>query len=166
MRIFKLAATGVAVMDCQPICEKPNTGLDALIDRAVALLGVKSGDHIVITGHKTLGVLMGLCRRGFTQAAFQRAVGRLHRQGCADSLWILDSHDAGELRTLIAECAVELRITGTLVIGLHPRMAPNGAAQFRAVLAKCGFHCGSEIGLGSQVILLCARKEGRKALAA
>ena len=80
---------------------------------------VKSGDHIVITGHKTLGVLMGLCRRGFAQAACQRAVGRLHRQDCADSLWILDSHDAGELRTLIAECAVDLRITGTLVIGLQ-----------------------------------------------
>lgn len=153
-------------MDCQPICENPNTGLDALIDDAVALSGVKSGDHIVITGHKTLGVLMGLCRRGFAQAACQRAVGRLHRQDCADSLWILDSHDAGELRTLIAECAVDLRITGTLVIGLHPAIAADGAAQFRAMLAKCGFHCENEIGVGGQVILLCARKEGLKALAA
>src|ERR1700677_1937319 len=124
----------VAVMDCQPICEKPNTGLEALIDYAIALSGVKSTDHIAITGHKALGVLMGLCRRGFAQATSQRAVGRLHRQGCADSLWILCSHDAGELRTLIAECAADLRIAGTLVIGLHPGMAADGAAQFRTVV--------------------------------
>jgi hypothetical protein len=153
-------------MDCQPIHEKSNTGLDALVDRAVGLSGVRSSDHIVITGHKTLGVLMGLCRRGFTQAACQRAVGRMHRHGCADSLWILDSHDAGELRTLIAECAVDLRIAGTLVICLNPGMAADGVAHFRAVLAKCGFHCENEIGLGNQAILLCARKEERKALAA
>jgi hypothetical protein len=153
-------------MDCQPICEKPNTGLDTLVDRAVALSGVKSGDHIVITGHKTLGVLMGLCRRGFTQAACQRAVGRMHRRDCADSLWILDSHDAGELRTLIAECTVDLRIAGTLVTCLNSGMAADGAAHFRAVLAKCGFHCENEISLGGQAILLCARKEERKALAA
>jgi hypothetical protein len=157
---------GVAVMDCQRVCKKSNTGLEALIDPAVALSGVKSNDHIVITGHKALGVLMGLCRRGFVQATCQRAVGGLHRRNCADSLWILNSHDAGELRTLIAECVADLRIAGTLVIGLRPSTAVNGAAQFRAVLAKCGFHCESEIGVGGQVILLCARKEERKALAA
>ena len=153
-------------MDCRPICEKSNTALEVLVDSAVALSGVKSSDHIVITGCKNLGVLMGLCRRGFTQATCQRADARLHRQDSADSLWILDSHDAGELRTLIAECAVNLRIAGTLVIGFHTGMAADGAAQFRSVLAKCGFHCENEIGPGGQVILLCARKQGRKALAA
>jgi hypothetical protein len=157
---------GVAVMDCQPVCEKSNAGLEALIDQAVALSGVKSNDHIVITGQKALGVLMRLCRRGFAQATCQRAVRGLHRQDCADSLWILNSHDAGESRTLIAECAADLRIAGTLVIGLRPGTAVNGVAQFRAVLAKCGFHCENEIDVGGQVILLCAGKEERKALAA
>jgi hypothetical protein len=159
------AAKGVAAMNCRPICEKPNTGLEALVDHAVALSSVKSSDHIVITGHKGLGVLMGLCRRGFTHATCQRAAGQLHLQDCADSLWILNSHDAAELRTLIAECARDLRVGGTLVIGLHPGMTAD-AAQFCAVLAKCGFHCENEIGISDQLTLVCARREERKALAA
>jgi hypothetical protein len=161
-----VVAKGVAAMDCRPICEKSNTGLEALVDHAVALSNVKSSDRIVITGHKSLGVLMGLCRRGFTHATCQRAVGRLHLQNCADSLWILGSHDAAELRTLIAECTMDLRVGGTLIIGLHPGMAADGTARLRAVLAKCGFHCENEIGLGGQLTLVCARKEEREALAA
>jgi len=112
MRIFKLAATGVAVMDCQPICEKSNIGVDTLIDRAVALSGVRTSDHIVITGHpwRADWALPPRLHAGrLPEGGGAVASADLHRL-----LWILD-RDAGELRTLMAECAVDLRIAGILV---------------------------------------------------
>ena len=60
-------------------------------------------DRITVAGHKTLDVLVGLCRRGFLHCSCRTAGGSSCGNEMTDALWILETQDAAELRTLIAK---------------------------------------------------------------
>ncbi len=138
----------------------PNHDLtvDALVEHSIALSHVGKNDHIMITGRKSLGLLFGVCRRGFAHADCRIARGPHAGEPPADSLWITNPKDAAELRTLIADCGRDLRADGTLIVGPGPDMSEDGAAKLKQVLACCGYVLESEWHPGNDAFLLCLRK--------
>ena len=142
--------------------------VEELVDYSIQASHARATDHILIAGRKTLGILFGVCHRGFFHANCRIAANRPHAgERSADSLWILNTQNMAELRTLIAECGRDLRPDGTLVVGLNPQISMDGAARLKDVLVKCGFCPGDEFHPAANVFLLCARKQNaRIALAA
>ncbi len=139
----------------------------ALIDQLIALSGARQADRITIAGCKALDVLLGLCRRGFLNVTCQTATQGPHvAENSADSLWILGTQDAAELRTLVAKCGRDLHAGGTLIIGFDAHSPADRAVRFGEVLVKCGFALVRQTHSGDRQFLLCARNPGRQEAAA
>ncbi len=130
-----------------------------LVDQLIVLSEARPMDRITVTGHHTLDVFLGLCRRGFLNAACRTAAEGPHTaENSADSLWIVETENAAELRTLIAKCGRDLRKDGTLVVSLDSPAAAERALVLGAVLARCGFAPVRRMISTGRVLLLCQRQ--------
>ncbi len=137
----------------------PLDSTGTLIDQLIVLSEARVMDRITVTGHHTLDVFLGLCRRGFLNAACRTAAEGPHTaENSADSLWIVETEHAAELRTLIAKCGRDLRKDGTLVVSLDSPAAAERAPVLGAVLARCGFTPVRQMISTGRVLLLCERQ--------
>jgi hypothetical protein len=124
-------------------------------------------DRITVAGHKTLDVLVGLCRRGFLHCTCRAIGGSSCGNETADALWILETQDAAELRTLVAKFGRELDCHGTLIVGFDAHGPADKSARLGEVLTKCGFVAVKEAYARDCGFLICIRKQNEtRALAA
>ncbi len=139
----------------------------SLVDQLITLSEARPMDRITVTGHHTLDVFLGLCRRGFLNAACRTAAEGPHTaENSPDSLWIVGAN-AAELRTLIARCARDLHKGGSLAVSLHIPGAANGALVLGEVLTRCGFAPVRRMIFPNRVLLLCEKQaNANSALAA
>ena len=144
--------------DCETGPGGHDVTVEDLVDYSIQLSHVDKADHIMIVGRKSLGLLFGVCRRGFAHADCRMARGPHTGEPPADSLWILNTHDAAELRTLIADCGRDLRADGTLIVGPSQDMSDEGAVRLKDVLARCGYVRVNELHPRNDVHLLAFRK--------
>jgi hypothetical protein len=136
--------------------------VEDLVDYSIQASNAQKTDHITITGRKSLGLLFGVCRRGFLHAKCRVGNGPHAAEDPADSLWILSTENAAELRTIIADCGRDLRINGTLIVALDPNISADGASRVKEVLTVCGYVPENESHPTDKVFLLCARKQERR----
>jgi len=131
-----------------------------IIDQLIVLSEARPTDRITVTGHRKLDIFIGLCRRGFLNATCRTAAECPHTaDNSADSLWIVGTSNAAELRTLIARCARDLRKGGSLVVSLDSAAAAaEGKLVLGAVLSRCGFTPVRRMIWPGRVLLLCERR--------
>jgi hypothetical protein len=139
---------------------QPNEQNGAVIDHLIALSGAKPIDRITVAGREALDVFVGLYRRGFLHCAC-RVLGAVPcvANDSSDSLWILETQDAAELRTLLAGCGRDLRSDGTLLVGFDTHGPADKPARLGEVLIKCGFLPIKEAHSAGRGFLVCTRKK-------
>jgi hypothetical protein len=149
----------MCVRNAAPAEAVPLNGSATLIDQLIVLSGARPIDRIAVAGHKTLDVFLGLCRRGFLNATCRTAAEGPHTwENSADSLWIVDTENAAELRTLIARCTRDLRKDGTLLVSVSSPTANESVVLLGSVLVRCGFTPVRKLISSERILLFCERR--------
>jgi hypothetical protein len=128
-----------------------------LVDGMIHLTGARATDHVTIAGSWHIGLMTGLCRRGFGKVSCRAVCGPRIADEPADLLWIPEISSETALTGALAQLGRNLRPGGTLVVGDQR----HGAAQaLRRWLARNGFLPTQQIALpGAGGTLLAARKK-------
>ena len=138
----------------QPIVEDQE-----IVNGLIKASGVRPTDHVTVAGHKTLEVVLSLFRRGYLHATCRSAAEGPHvAENFADSIWILNTENAAELRTLIAMLSLDLLPSGTLVFNLAPQTPTERTERLGEVLTKCGFASVQSTRSSDGTLLLTARR--------
>jgi hypothetical protein len=125
------------------------------LGRLMEMAGASPASRVLVVGHRTLEVMVGLCRKGFAQAACHGPGRGPHStEDHADILVIPDAATEGEVAHIITLFDSVLHRNG--MVALSHRGGPAAAASLCRLLAARGYE--PVPGTGRFAGLLCARK--------
>jgi hypothetical protein len=130
-----------------------------LLDQLIGLSEAQPVQRINLTGHQTIDIFLGLCRRGFLNVTCRTAAEGPHTtEDSADSLWIFGTESSAELRTMLANCGRDLRNGGKLLVSLDDPVTADAVLALSAVLVRCGFTPIRNMISAGRIFLLCERQ--------
>lgn len=104
----------------------------ALIDRAMAVVHTPSATRIVLIGHRTLPLLIGLLRRGCASVRTMRPDRPAAEHEPADLVWIVDAQGEQELDTALREARRCAGNNGRIVVEAAALPRNESPSAFRA----------------------------------